>query len=60
MLRNLFCLGEHLLELHAAGNQISTADLRGMHKLALLDLADNRSMPYAAARRNAWLWCVYT
>ena len=44
VLRNVFCLGEHLIELHAAGNEINTVDLRGMHKLALLDLADNRSV----------------
>lgn len=60
VLRNVFCLGEHLLELHAAGNEISTADLRGLHKLALLDLADNRSMPLCCcASRCLAVVCVY-
>jgi len=49
VLRNVFCLGEHLVELYAARNEITAADLRGMHKLAVLDLADNRCLAYRTA-----------
>ena len=49
VLRNVFCLGEHLVELYAARNEITAADMRGMHKLAVLDLADNRCLACWAA-----------
>jgi Leucine-rich repeat (LRR) protein len=42
VLRNVASVGEHLLELHAAKNCITAADLRGLQKLVFLDLADNR------------------
>lgn len=35
-------MGEHLLELYAARNKITAADLRGLNKLLFLDLADNK------------------
>jgi hypothetical protein len=41
-LRNISCLGENLLELHAAKNQIKVADLRGLNKLFLLDISHNK------------------
>ena len=44
VLNNVQSLGQHLLELHAAKNQIAAADLIGLGRLVFLDLADNRCM----------------
>ena len=41
-LRNMACIGAHLCELHAAKNEIVSADLWGLTRLTLLDLGENR------------------